>query len=119
MDVSGDIPEDAPSELNMSILPMPDGIAVKPVDESPWLPLINGKSMFIDSKSVPLATSWLNVVVVPFCTSVGKPNVVGTRLALDSAIVAPAMTTSMNKIQITLNLPIRYSLLKSRVCMRP
>ena len=67
---------------------------MKPVDESPWPSLSVGKSMFIDSKSVALAVSWLNAVVVPVCVITGKPNEVGIKLAYETTMDAPMAAAS-------------------------
>lgn len=119
IDVSDDIPEGAPNELNMPRLPMPDGIVINPVDEIPWLPLSPGKPIFNDSRSVALAVSWLNAVVVPVCVITGKPNEVGTRLAYETAMADPMATAMTNNMHNALDLPIFYPLLKTKLCLWP
>jgi hypothetical protein len=113
IEVSDDMPDGTPNEVNMPVLPMPDGIEVKPVDESPWSPLSVGKAIFNDSRSVALAVSWLNAVVVPVCTIAGKPNEVPIKLACDTATAAPMADAMTNKMHNALNIPIFYPLLKS------
>lgn len=112
IDVSDDIPEGMLIELNMPIFPMPDG-AVNPVDENACPSLSVGKPILRDSRSVALAVSWLNAVVVPFCTIAGNPNDVDIKLAYETVIADPMAAAMINNMHNALNLPIFYPLLKS------